>query len=84
MSPEKIECFVYTQMERLCTEGIIKIKARHLFINLNLFSQKWTLIYGARLTIQLSCMMHLQRYPLDTQNCTLEIESCESRISTCT
>ena len=37
-----------------------------------------TVMYGARLTIQLSCMMHLQRYPLDTQNCTLEIESCKS------
>jgi len=26
-----------------------------------------TVMYGARLTIQLSCMMHLQRYPLDTK-----------------
>ena len=36
-----------------------------------------TVVYGARITLQLNCMMDLARYPLDSQNCTLEIESCE-------
>ena len=36
-----------------------------------------TVIYGARITLQLNCMMDLARYPLDSQNCTLEIESCK-------
>ena len=35
-----------------------------------------TVVYGARITLQLNCMMDLARYPLDSQNCTLEIESC--------
>lgn len=34
-----------------------------------------TVVYGARITLQLNCMMDLARYPLDSQNCTLEIES---------
>ncbi|XP_039251857.1 gamma-aminobutyric acid receptor subunit beta-3-like [Styela clava] len=31
--------------------------------------------YGLRITTELACMMNLKRYPLDEQNCTLEIES---------
>lgn len=30
-----------------------------------------------RITTTAACMMDLRRYPLDEQNCTLEIESCE-------
>jgi len=30
-----------------------------------------------RITTTAACMMDLRRYPLDQQNCTLEIESCE-------
>ncbi|KAG7251516.1 hypothetical protein CRUP_015919 [Coryphaenoides rupestris] len=29
------------------------------------------------ITTTAACMMDLRRYPLDEQNCTLEIESCE-------
>ncbi|XP_014664998.1 PREDICTED: gamma-aminobutyric acid receptor subunit beta-like isoform X2 [Priapulus caudatus] len=31
--------------------------------------------YGMRFTTTLACMMDLHNYPLDTQNCTVEIES---------
>uniref|UniRef100_A0A8C4RCY8 Gamma-aminobutyric acid type A receptor beta3 subunit n=1 Tax=Eptatretus burgeri TaxID=7764 RepID=A0A8C4RCY8_EPTBU len=32
-------------------------------------------LYGLRITSTAACMMDLRRYPLDEQNCTLEIES---------
>ncbi|XP_056287138.1 gamma-aminobutyric acid receptor subunit beta-3-like [Pseudoliparis swirei] len=34
-----------------------------------------TILYGLRITTTAACMMDLRRYPLDEQNCTLEIES---------
>ncbi|XP_076822491.1 gamma-aminobutyric acid receptor subunit beta-1-like [Clavelina lepadiformis] len=34
-----------------------------------------TVLYGIRVTTDLACMMNLRRYPMDEQNCTLEIES---------
>ena len=33
--------------------------------------------YGMRFTTTLACMMDLHYYPLDNQNCTVEIESCK-------
>lgn len=35
--------------------------------------------YGMRFTTTLACMMDLHYYPLDSQNCTVEIESCKCR-----
>lgn len=35
------------------------------------------LCFAFRITTTAACMMDLRRYPLDEQNCTLEIESCE-------
>jgi hypothetical protein len=32
---------------------------------------------GMRFTTTLACMMDLHYYPLDRQNCTVEIESCK-------
>lgn len=37
--------------------------------------------YGMRFTTTLACMMDLHYYPLDSQNCTVEIESCTCRRS---
>ncbi|ELU01183.1 hypothetical protein CAPTEDRAFT_144043 [Capitella teleta] len=34
-----------------------------------------SLVYGMRFTTTLACMMDLHYYPLDVQNCTVEIES---------
>uniref|UniRef100_A0AAY5K813 Gamma-aminobutyric acid type A receptor beta2 subunit n=1 Tax=Esox lucius TaxID=8010 RepID=A0AAY5K813_ESOLU len=34
-----------------------------------------TVLYSLRITTTAACMMDLRRYPLDEQNCTLEIES---------
>ncbi|KAI3385869.1 hypothetical protein SNEBB_001123, partial [Seison nebaliae] len=34
-----------------------------------------SVVYGMRFTTTLACMMDLHHYPLDTQNCTVEIES---------
>lgn len=36
-----------------------------------------SITYGMRFTTTLACMMDLHYYPLDTQNCTVEIESCK-------
>lgn len=36
-----------------------------------------TITYGMRFTTTLACMMDLHYYPLDIQNCTVEIESCK-------
>lgn len=36
--------------------------------------------YGMRFTTTLACMMDLHYYPLDSQNCTVEIESCKFHI----
>ena len=33
--------------------------------------------YGMRFTTTLACMMDLHHYPLDSQHCTVEIESCK-------
>lgn len=35
-----------------------------------------SITYGMRFTTTLSCQMDLHYYPLDSQNCTVEIESC--------
>ncbi|GBP17011.1 Gamma-aminobutyric acid receptor subunit beta-like [Eumeta japonica] len=35
-----------------------------------------SIVYGMRFTATLACMMDLHYYPLDSQNCTVEIESC--------
>uniref|UniRef100_A0A3P9NEU7 Gamma-aminobutyric acid type A receptor subunit beta2a n=1 Tax=Poecilia reticulata TaxID=8081 RepID=A0A3P9NEU7_POERE len=40
-----------------------------------------TVLYGLRITTTAACMMDLRRYPLDEQNCTLEIESCKYLVS---
>ena len=37
----------------------------------------FSLSHPDRITTTAACMMDLRRYPLDEQNCTLEIESCE-------
>lgn len=39
-------------------------------------SSDGTITYGMRFTTTLACMMDLHYYPLDIQNCTVEIESC--------
>ncbi len=39
------------------------------------------IIYGMRFTTTLACMMDLHNYPLDSQNCTIEIESCKICLS---
>jgi gamma-aminobutyric acid receptor subunit beta len=36
-----------------------------------------SITYGMRFTTTLACMMDLHFYPLDNQNCTIEIESCK-------
>lgn len=36
-----------------------------------------------RITTTAACMMDLRRYPLDEQNCTLEIESCKFKMVKC-
>ncbi|GIX83921.1 glycine receptor subunit alpha-2 [Caerostris extrusa] len=36
-----------------------------------------TLLYMAKLTLELSCAMKFEAYPHDTQNCSMMIESCK-------
>ncbi|GLD73103.1 gamma-aminobutyric acid receptor subunit beta-2-like protein [Lates japonicus] len=36
-------------------------------------------VCNRKITTTAACMMDLRRYPLDEQNCTLEIESCKYR-----
>ncbi|XP_008282683.1 gamma-aminobutyric acid receptor subunit beta-2a [Stegastes partitus] len=43
-----------------------------------------TVLYGLRITTTAACMMDLRRYPLDEQNCTLEIESWITTVLTMT
>ena len=38
-----------------------------------------SIMYGMRFTTTLSCMMDLHYYPLDSQVCTVEIESCKRK-----
>lgn len=39
-----------------------------------------TLIFDCRVTVTAMCNMDLSRFPLDTQTCSLEIESCKSSV----
>lgn len=41
------------------------------------FKSHFFLPSSYRITTTAACMMDLRRYPLDEQNCTLEIESCK-------
>lgn len=42
------------------------------------FCTVWTLF---RLTVTANCPMSLEHFPLDRQNCSLEIESCKHQFS---
>uniref|UniRef100_G1NHK8 Gamma-aminobutyric acid type A receptor beta4 subunit n=1 Tax=Meleagris gallopavo TaxID=9103 RepID=G1NHK8_MELGA len=48
----------------------IQIQKRGIFLRKELFKRR-----RERITTTAACMMDLRRYPLDEQNCTLEIES---------
>lgn len=41
-------------------------------------SSDGSILYGMRFTTRESCQMDLRNFPLDSQNCTVEIESCET------
>ncbi|XP_041483962.1 gamma-aminobutyric acid receptor subunit beta-1-like [Lytechinus variegatus] len=41
------------------------------------FHYDGTITYGMRITTVASCYMDLVHYPMDEQNCSLEIESCK-------
>ena len=43
---------------------------------LRLYSDGY-IAYGMRFTSTLACHMNLRHYPMDSQKCTVEIESCE-------
>ena len=48
-----------------------------LEMRVTIFTMFFSLSHPDRITTTAACMMDLRRYPLDEQNCTLEIESCE-------
>lgn len=64
----------------MCTSySVVKVKWDGLG-----FPALWWILYipshsVSRITTTAACMMDLRRYPLDEQNCTLEIESCKYR-----
>ena len=39
-----------------------------------------TVLYSVRLSLTLSCVMDLRKFPLDSQVCTMMIESCKFSI----
>lgn len=64
----------------LCSEGQMKWSG---LLVASSASSCWILYFPSRsvcrITTTAACMMDLRRYPLDEQNCTLEIESCKYR-----
>ena len=48
-----------------------------LEMRVTIFTMFFSISHPDRITTTAACMMDLRRYPLDEQNCTLEIESCE-------
>jgi hypothetical protein len=42
-----------------------------------------TILYMVKLTLKLSCVMNFLIYPHDTQECKLQMESCELYLSIC-
>ena len=84
MWPEKIKCSgKFLKIPRANFAWTVHVERLRWFVienRLRLYPNG-TVVYGARITLQLNCMMDLARYPLDSQNCTLEIESCESSLS---
>ena len=62
-------CFIYKVTSFLNSNGYIQLFGE---VRLPLLVLFWF-----RITTTAACMMDLRRYPLDEQNCTLEIESCK-------
>ena len=66
----------------LCYYVILQEKKKPVYIVWNWMTMSWTervvVTCFYRITTTAACMMDLRRYPLDEQNCTLEIESCKS------
>lgn len=63
----------------LWSEGQIKWTELLLAAFSQLFDDYFLSHSVCRITTTAACMMDLRRYPLDEQNCTLEIESCKYR-----
>mgnify|MGYP005985759847 FL=1 len=60
--------------EKLFRSFLHDVTERNKLVRLN---GDGAITYGMRFTTTLACMMDLHYYPLDSQNCTVEIESCE-------
>lgn len=60
---------------------LIRKEKKTLFVFVSAFNEQCLfcvlVLYPYRITTTAACMMDLRRYPLDEQNCTLEIESCK-------
>lgn len=58
-------------------EMLVKCFQIEIMLLLNANTNGILSLFFFRITTTAACMMDLRRYPLDEQNCTLEIESCE-------
>lgn len=63
---------VFKQIRKTATE-IITSQTSQIWFQISWFFSP----SSCRITTTAACMMDLRRYPLDEQNCTLEIESCK-------
>lgn len=70
----KCDCTKLTLCFRIACSFLHDVTERNKLVRLN---GDGTVTYGMRFTTTLACMMDLHYYPLDSQNCTVEIESCE-------
>lgn len=80
--PLEVELAVVKVTECLGHEGSSLLSSRPLLEVMVEVDAELMLLYRCRVTVTALCSMDFSSFPLDTQNCSLELESCETHIHT--
>ena len=75
----KVASFILILSETWCSGSLLvtEIEAIHIFSLWWCYAAAHISLIFQRLTLKLACPMDLRNFPMDTQICSVEIESCE-------